>query len=802
MNGLIGHTLGQYRIVEQIGKGGMATVYKAFQPSLNRYVAIKVLPPLHAELPGFSERFKREAESVANLNHPNILPVFDYGQDKGYSYIAMRCVEGARTLKEVMGDHLSLRQAADLIGQLAAALDCAHCQGIVHRDVKPANVLMDGEWALLTDFGLARMTEASVKLTGSGVGVGTPAYMSPEQGQGLEVDLRSDIYSLGIILFEMLTGQIPHDAETPFAIILKRVTEPLPMPRALNLDIPEAVERIVLKALAREPQGRFSSAGEMARALQQAVEDAALAETQGPALDQMMDRQPDVAQRLAEAPEIALGDPPLAAKDEMPAVQPEGAPTVTAATTDEPKPTRRAFPWKWYAALAAMTVVALLAWGLGGRLAQVGWLTRDSLTLSKVPTDRPTASRAATATQASPPTPTKSETVRTNAAQTPAATGASTPEPTPAATDNSEGPRQGTRTTSVPGPAGGRSVRIGLLFPITGPLPELGQSSVEGAELALEEWNAKGGLLGQEIEWVLADGGCDGAMATSAAKKLIDEDEIRFIVGELCSSASLPVAQIADPRQVIQISPASTVPLITLGRPYVFRAIPLDPFLGNVLAEFARNDLGAARAAVLYGEDDPYAQNLAGYFKTAFEARAGTVAVHEAYADSGAALGDILSKVASADPDVLILPDASDKVNLIAELTAERGIAATLLGGDSWDSEDLDLALLEGSYFANHHSFADPRPIVRRFHSGYERMYGKVPDTMAVLTYDATNILLTAIEKAATTDTQEVREAMAQIEIEGVTGTMTFDQEGNPLKAAAISQVTASGIEFVKFSAP
>jgi WD40 repeat protein len=272
MNDLVGQTLGQYRIVEPIGEGGMATVYKAYQPGLDRYVAMKVLPPIHAKTPGFGERFLREAKAIAGLHHPNILPVYDFGQDGGYSYIVMRYIEGARTLRDVMAERLSLGQIAGVIEQIAAALDHAHRQGVIHRDVKPANVLMDGDWALLTDFGLAKITEASVKLTGSGVGVGTPAYMSPEQGQGLEIDHRTDIYSLGIILFEMLTGKIPHEAETPFAIVLKRVTEPLPMPRSMNPEIPESVERVILKALATDPADRFESVGEMAAALRKASE--------------------------------------------------------------------------------------------------------------------------------------------------------------------------------------------------------------------------------------------------------------------------------------------------------------------------------------------------------------------------------------------------------------------------------------------------------------------------------------------------------------------------------------------------
>jgi hypothetical protein len=283
LNELIGQTLGQYRIVEQIGRGGMATVFKAYQPGLDRYVAVKVLAPIHAEQAGFNARFSREARAIANLHHPNILPVYDSGQERDYSFIAMRYVEGSRTLRDVMAGGLDLARAADLTGQVAAALDHAHARGIIHRDVKPGNVLMDGDWALLSDFGLAKMTEPVTTLTGPGVGLGTPAYMSPEQGQALPLNHRSDIYSLGIILFEMLTGQIPHNAETPFAIILKRITEPLPLPRSLNPAIPEPVERALLRALANNPDDRFDSAGALAQAVRAGLRDLPPVEVRSPA---------------------------------------------------------------------------------------------------------------------------------------------------------------------------------------------------------------------------------------------------------------------------------------------------------------------------------------------------------------------------------------------------------------------------------------------------------------------------------------------------------------------------------------
>jgi len=265
-----GQNLGHYRIIERIGRGGMAAVYKAYQPSLDRYVAIKVLPAHLTDEPGFAERFRREARAVAKLEHPHILAVHDYGQEGDLTYIAMRYVEGG-TLKDLLGKALALPLIVDLIGQIGEALDYAHEHGVIHRDVKPSNVLLDkGNWALLTDFGVARMVEATQQLTGTGAGVGTPAYMSPEQGQGKKVDRRSDVYSLGVVLYEMLTGKVPFEAETPLAVVWKHVNEPLPLPRTINPAIPEAVERVVLKALAKLPEDRFREAHEIWAALEAA----------------------------------------------------------------------------------------------------------------------------------------------------------------------------------------------------------------------------------------------------------------------------------------------------------------------------------------------------------------------------------------------------------------------------------------------------------------------------------------------------------------------------------------------------
>lgn len=335
---LSGQTLGQYRIVEQIGQGGMASVFKAYQPGLERHVALKVLPPYVASQPGFTERFLREAKAIGNLHHPNILPVYDSGQDKGYSFIAMRYIPQATTLTHLMKQPLAPPQIVHLAAQIAAALDHAHRAGIVHRDVKPSNILLDGDWALLSDFGLAKMVENPSELTGTGVGIGTPAYMSPEQARGEKVDHRTDIYALGIILFEMLTGQVPHQAETPLATILKRINEPLPSPRSLNPAISPAVEKALLTALATAPVDRFNSAGEFVAALQ-----AAFTNSSG-----------STAAHMGEA--TVVSPPPGRGRLDRPVTQPDAA----ASRQKVPaQPGRRAISLQEVVVLVLLAVVTL-----------------------------------------------------------------------------------------------------------------------------------------------------------------------------------------------------------------------------------------------------------------------------------------------------------------------------------------------------------------------------------------------------------------------------------------------------------
>ena len=270
-------TLGRYHVLEQIGQGGMASVYKAYDPTEDKNYAIKVLPPFLAQEAQFSKRFEREAEVVMRLQHPNIVPVVDFGQENGSAYLVMPLLEVGSLADRMQEGPLSPVEGGRVLEQLSGALDFAHQEGVIHRDVKPSNVLMDDQGnALLADFGLARIHDASVSLTGSAL-LGTPAYMSPEQAQGKKAGPASDQYSMGVILYQLCTGNLPFEAETPMAVLLKHISEPLPLARVQSPNVPEGIERVILKSTAKEPEERFASLGEMNLAFQ-----AALAHSENP----------------------------------------------------------------------------------------------------------------------------------------------------------------------------------------------------------------------------------------------------------------------------------------------------------------------------------------------------------------------------------------------------------------------------------------------------------------------------------------------------------------------------------------
>ncbi|MFP4344887.1 MAG: serine/threonine-protein kinase [Anaerolineales bacterium] len=275
---LDGYTLGKYRVLEPLGRGGMGRVYRAYHTHLERYVALKVLRADLVDDPRFLARFRREAQAVAALRHPHIVQVFDFDVEGDLYYMVLEMLEG-ETLKarlndyRIRGEQMAPGEMARILLDVLGGLDYAHRQGVIHRDIKPANILLTKEGdAVIVDFGIAQMI-GGTRHTSTGMLMGTLEYMAPEQGLKNQSDARSDLYSLGIVFYEMLTRQTPFAADTPLAVLMKHLNDPLPLPHQIAPGIPESFERIVLKAVAKEPEARYQEAKEMAEALRAAVEE-------------------------------------------------------------------------------------------------------------------------------------------------------------------------------------------------------------------------------------------------------------------------------------------------------------------------------------------------------------------------------------------------------------------------------------------------------------------------------------------------------------------------------------------------
>ncbi len=347
------------------------------------------------------------------------------------------------------------------------------------------------------------------------------------------------------------------------------------------------------------------------------------------------------------------------------------------------------------------------------------------------------------------------------------------------------------------------TLKIGILVPLSGEVKTFGESTRNGAMLAFEAAIADG----LDIEIVVADSKCDAQEGANAANKLIFEDGVSMILGPVCSGAAIPVSEIAQANDVLMLTATATNPSVTINedgsnKDMIFRACFLDPFQGTVVAKLAIDDLGAQTCAILYDMGDDYVKGLAEYIQSSFTDLGGEVLVYEAYTSTDTDFSAILGKVAAADPDVIFIPDYYDKVNLIAAQLVEKGIEKPLIGCDGWDSAELNTELISEGYFSNHYSPADERAIVQDFIANYEAAYGTQPDALATLGYDAANMLIQAIKEADSTDATAIRDALAAEEFEGVSGNITFDANGDPIKSAAVVQIQDGVISFYKFVAP
>lgn len=338
MSFAVGENVGPYRIIEQLGQGGMATVFKAYHASLDRYVAIKVLHQAFNEDSTFLGRFQREARVVAKLEHPNIVPIYDYSEHEKRPYLVMKFIEGDTLKARLNKGPLSSQEIEQVVDSVGSALGHAHKQGILHRDIKPSNVLISTDGVMyLADFGLARIAQAGESTLSADSIMGTPQYISPEQAMGKrELDSGTDIYSFGVMLYEMVVGQVPFSADTPFSIIHDHIYTPLPLPMDINPNVPEPVQRVLLKALAKDRSDRYATIEELCAAFKSAWVAAGVP-MQGTAITMR-------PQRL---------------KEQVPAPSVEKTSAKTAAAKS---PVAKRSPWGWVA--AGLVLVLCMAVGL------------------------------------------------------------------------------------------------------------------------------------------------------------------------------------------------------------------------------------------------------------------------------------------------------------------------------------------------------------------------------------------------------------------------------------------------------
>jgi len=466
---MIGSRLGNYEIVEEVGRGGMAAVYRAYDPKLDRFVAVKVILRGIALDAASLERFNREARVIARLEHPHLIPVYDYDGQNDPPYIVMRFMESG-TLKDVMDKTgaLPLNEVVFIYRQIASALDYAHKRGIIHRDIKPSNIMVDQDGnAFLTDFGIARLMESSESthgLTQTGYAVGTPGYMSPEQGLGEGVDGRTDIYAMGVMLFQLLTGKMPYSAETPMAVILKHIQDPIPSAVALKTELNEEIDAILQKAMAKKPEDRYANAIDLANALTELASTATVGRAptalrkaaQSVFEDKQRGRDANktaIEQTMATFAQQRATQKKSGAMPDLPTVRtptdqraataqsPNTTPQPTSTTAPEPqKRSRLPLILGGLLVLALLFVGGLLiGGGLGGANATNATATQAALvaldataTAESRPTDTATATVTFTATDGPSATPSRTPSATPTDTATPTHTSTPTDRPTPA----------------------------------------------------------------------------------------------------------------------------------------------------------------------------------------------------------------------------------------------------------------------------------------------------------------------------------------------------------------------------------
>ncbi|MGB4571477.1 MAG: ABC transporter substrate-binding protein [Rectinemataceae bacterium] len=335
-------------------------------------------------------------------------------------------------------------------------------------------------------------------------------------------------------------------------------------------------------------------------------------------------------------------------------------------------------------------------------------------------------------------------------------------------------------------------IKIGAVSPLTGEAATFGLSTKNGMELAVEEWNAAGGLLGKQIKLIVEDDKGDPAEGAAVFSKLIEQDKVVAIVGGITSRVALAGAPIAQAAKVPMMTPTATNEKVTQIGDYIYRSCFIDPFQGTVAARFAFDDLGVRNAAVIFDLGNDYAKGLSETFSASLQSLGGQIVASEGYASGVTDFRAQLTKIVQSKPDCLYIPAYYNDVGLIAKQVRELGYTGPLVGSDGWDSSELVKIAgdsVDGGYFTNHYSKDDTRPEVQAIVQKYTAKFGAAPDALAVLAYDGMNIMLDAIKRAGKTNNEAIRDALKATDLTAVGGQITFDEFRNPVKSVVIIEM-------------
>ena len=652
---LVGKQLGKYQIKAILGKGGMGMVYLGYDPMLDRRVAIKVLAPHLVWDEGFVERFLREARAAARIKHPNIVTVYDVGQEQEQFFFVMEYLEG-ETLAEYIRQRGALQpeEVLSILHPLADALDYAHQQGLVHRDIKPGNVMIgSGQRVTLTDFGISRAAEET-RLTTTGTIMGTPEYMSPEQAWGEEVGFQTDLYSLAVVAYEMLSGRVPFSGTTPHAVLYKQINEPPPPIRQSRPELPEGVEAVLARALDKEPDSRHATA----RAFLLELESALAGEVATPA---------------DEAPTELVAEEPGDTSEEMPTELIGGKPA--APTPEEPVPVtdskapaetpRQAVPARTKA--TARRRVPTVIWVLGalGVLAILAGVI-GTIWFAAGDRDEPAAA-----------TSTQPESTATRVVVEPTATREVAGPPVVV-----EPPCSDPAGCVVIGPDA--PILIGVMLPLSGAHRDLGIAAAHGIEIAIEHRRE---IFGHPIEIVAEDSVCEGEGALRAAEALIANPGIVSVIGSSCPGADFDPVHRLCAESIALVSPSSITPELTNpDRPGEFgcllRTAPAEDTRAEAAAEFAWHS-GVRRVATVHDEGT-LSDNLVQRFAHRFEELGGEIAAQESLGPDNPEVAPLLERIAESEPQLLYAPVyvqwGAEIAALIREIPPLREVQ--LLGAD------------------------------------------------------------------------------------------------------------------------